>query len=460
MHDTFWHWMVLPLTMMTLSSVCEERQLTYTPKNHYLDNNDNFSPDERFLCYDTRETVGPGIDNGQTIEIVDIASGKETVLYAPKTMIGVRAAPGVGAASYSPVENKVVFIHGPPLGEVAQRGYYGKTNRVGAEVSAQGGGKITLLDKRDVATDRDTMPGAQRGGTHRHEYSLDGKRIGFTYDDFLLTQYGRTIGYMEPHPKAPEGATHYLALLVPVVPEGTSKPGEIEYAASDSWVGRDGTMRAFIGKVRADDGLSYEDSLFVIDLPENVDITTADAGSSSRFPSPPEGVTIRRLTHTRAQGIVRGASDGNRIAYYAQAADGTTQVFIIDSDGSDRHAEAKKRPIQATSFPHGAGPGLRWHPSGNSIACASNGGVAVTCVKPGPLFGKSIFLTPQGDGERLYLVWSPSGHVLAYNKYIPLFDEDGTRLHTYNGRDFLQIFTINFPDANNDGIADAIVRAQ
>lgn len=434
----------------------QERQITFSPQNHDLDNNDNFSPDMRFLCYDTRETVGPGIENSQSIEKVEIATGAETVLYRPeKTVIGKKAAPGVGAVTFCPVANKVAFIHGPLLEEVAERGYYAKSNRVGAEVIADGSQRRVWLDRRDVATDRDTLPGAHRGGTHRHEYSFDGKRIGFTYDDFLMPEYGRTIGFMVPHEKAPEGATHYFALLVGVVPKGTAKAGEIEVALGDSWIGRRGLMRGFIGRVREEDG-SYQDSLFVVDVPEDVDVTTGDSGSAHRYPTPPEGLTIRRLTRDWASGIVRGTLEGDRIAYYAKAADGTIQVFIIPSDGSDQSEDPAKRPVQATHFPNGAGPGVRWHPSGNSIACMADGGVAVTCVKPGPDFGKSVFLTPYGDAERIALVWSPDGKVLAYNKAVPTTGDEGNPVRAYDGSDFRQIFVADFPDADNDGIADGM----
>ena len=298
----------------------QERQITFSAKSHNLDNNDNFSPDGRFLCYDTRGMVGNGIGNCPSIEKVEIATGKETVLYAPSpTMIGDNAAPGVGAVFYSPVANRVAFIHGPPVDEVAKRGHYGKTNRRGAEVVADGRQKMAWLDYRDVETSRDTLPGAHRGGTHRHEYSLDGKRVGFTYDDHLMREYDRTIGYLEKHPKAPGDATHYFALLVHVAPKGTAKPGQIEKAWADNWVGPHGLMRAFIGKVRAADGEAYEQSLFVVDVPADVDITTADSGSATRFPSPPKDVRVRRLTHTWAEGNVRGAYQGDRIAYFARA---------------------------------------------------------------------------------------------------------------------------------------------
>ena len=275
---------------MNVSLPLAERQLTFGAKNHELDgNNDNFSADGRFLCYDTRETFGPGIDRGRTIEKVEIASGRETVLYAPPFSTSELAAPGLGAASFHPRENKVSFIHGPPLELLATRGPYAKTNRNGAEVRADGSQQLQWLDYRDVATDRDTLPGAHRGGTHSHQYSRAGRRIGFTYDDALLPQYERTIGYMEVNPRAPGGATHWFAVLVPVVPRGTAKPGEIERAAEDAWVDAAGTKRAFIGRVRNDDGVTYEQSLFVADVPIDVDITTADAGSATALSSSTQG---------------------------------------------------------------------------------------------------------------------------------------------------------------------------
>ncbi|MBI3850189.1 MAG: DUF3748 domain-containing protein [Verrucomicrobia bacterium] len=434
---------------MNTSTATKERQLTSSLKNHELDNNDNFSADLKFLCYDTREVFGPGIDRSRSIEMVEIATGKETVLYAPPFSTSDQAAPGIAAASFSPVANKVAFIHGPPLETLAKRGPYAKTNRNGAEVAGDGSGKLTWLDERDVETGRDTTPGAHRGGTHRHEYSRDGKRIGFTYDDALLPQYDRTIGYMEKNPRAPGQATHYFALLVSVVPKGTSKPGEIESALGDSWVDREGTMRAFIGKVRQPDGFAYEQSLFVVDVPVDVDITTADSGSATRFPRPPKGVRVRRLTHSFAAGIVRGSYDGKRIAYFGHDKNGVSQIFIISSHGSDQDADPKMRPVQATFFPRGTTNGVRWHASGNYVASISDGAVAVTCVKPGKQFGKSIFLTPQDDGpQRKDLVWSPDGKWLAYDRPTPTFDDKGQLLKTYSGLDFSQIFLIETSDLN------------
>ena len=447
-------------------STAGERQLTFTPKNHDLDNNDNFSPDGRFLCYDTREMVGPGIDNGLTIELVEIATGEESLLYTPAVKVtGDRPAPGVGAVSFSGTENKVAFIHGPLVSQLPERGPYGKPNRQGAEIitdgtapkAPQGGYEMNWLDRRDIATDRDTIAGAHRGGTHRHEYTLDGKRIGFTYNDFLMPEYGRTVGYMAPHPKAPEGASHYFANLVPIVVEGTAKPGEIEKAEKDSWVGRQGLLRAFVGTVRNPDGKTYEDSLFMIEIPADVDITTADSGSATRFPTPPKGTSIRRMTHTWAKGTIRGSFDGKQVAYYAKGPDDTIQVFVIPSDGSDKSSDPEKQPKQATFLPEGSEDGLRWHPSGNTIFSMSNGGIVATCVKPGGMFGKSVFLTGQDDGpERIKLTSSQDGTMLAYNRAVPTKGENGEIVKAWTGNDVLQIFLVDFPDADNDGVIDGL----
>jgi len=434
-----------------------ERQLTYTAINHALDNNDNFSLDDEFLCYDTRETVGGGLNNCTSIEKTEIATGTETVLYAPDPVIvdPTNAAPGLGAASFSPIADSTVFIHGPLVSETPTIGFYAMTNRRAGSVPGDGSGTLSFLDYRDV-TSATTPPGAQRGGTHRHEYSLDGQRIGLTYNDLPLAGvYDRTVAMLVPHPDAPGGVSHWFVILVPVVPIGTSIAGELERAADDSWVGEHGLMRAFIGKVRQEDG-SFMNSLFIVDVPADIDVRTADAGTLTRFPSPPRGTSVYRMTHTAAGGIVRGSEDGSRVLYRAQDGNGVWQLFVIPSDGSDWHPDAAKRPVQATSLANGAGGGLRWHPSGNSVVCISNNAVVVTCVKPGPLFGVSYFLTPAGAAVGPdAIVWSRDGKTIAYNKRVPTY-VGGAVVKDFNGNDFRQIFLVDFPDCNNNGIADPI----
>ena len=254
-------------------------------------------------------------------------------------------------------------------------------------------------------------------------------------------------------PKAPKGVLAWFAVMVPIVPTGTAKPGQLESAAFDSWIDRHGYMRGFIGKVKEEDG-SYHSSLFIADIPASVDITTSDSGTRTRFPSPPKGITIRRLTHQDAMGVVRGSPYGNRIAYTARAADGTTQVFLIDAHGSDTASDPARRPVQATFFKSGTRGGFRWHPGGKTISAVGDGGISAVCVKPGKLFGKTY---PMGQGSRIEgPVWSNSGKILAYNKHVPTKDASGKIVKNARGGDFSQVFVADFPDADGDGIADPI----
>jgi len=353
-----------------------------------------------------------------------------------------QAAPGVGAVSWHPTENRVIFIHGPFVDEVPQRGYYSKKNRTGIEVSADGSSQIYKVDLRDIDTNRPTIQGAHRGGTHRHEYSRDGNRIGFTYDDFLLTQFGRTIGYMERSEQAPAGYSHYFALLVKPAVKGKSKAGEIEEASGDSWIDSSGTKRAFIGKVRTENGIDYETALFVAEISPGTDITSANAGTDVEYPTPPAGISIRRLTHRgSAAGIVRSSYDGKRIAYYSEDKNGIKQIYIIDSDGSDLAENKDKRPEQLTNFKHDCSS-LRWRPQGDWIFCTSNGNIAAVYTKDGKDFGRSYWLTNDAK-KRDQLVVSHNGNQIAYTAPTETKDKNGNIKKDAEGKDFLQIYVLD-----------------
>jgi len=407
----------------------KERQISFSAKNHDLDNNDNFSPDGKFLCYDTRGTVyNDNLANCKSIEKIEISSGEETVLWEPESVTGEEAAPGVAAVSWHPSKDKVIFIHGPLLEEVEERGYYGIRNRAGVEVSADGKGTVTKVDLRDVSTNRPTIPGAQRGGTHRHEYTRNGNRIGFTYDDYIQQNINRTIGYMESHEAAPEGYSHYFAVLLKPIEKGKSKAGEIEKAYGDSWVGADGNMRAFIGEVRAKNGVDYDTALFVAEIPSETDITTAFSGNNLEYPTPPEGIKIRRLTHHSAVGgIVRGSFDGKHIVYLSRDKNGIMQIAVIPSDGSDISADKSKHPIQLTNFKTDASC-VRWHPSNKWIFSLVEGNVMATSVD------KKITIQLTDDKkERDKLVVSPDANALAYTIKVA---------HIEAKKRFLQLFVL------------------
>lgn len=415
-----------------ISNIYSEKQITFSLKNHALDNNDNFSMDDKFLCYDTRSTVYNGnLANCKSIEKVEIATGKETILWNPPFVTGEEAAPGVAAVSYHPKENKVIFIHGPSLDEVKERGYYGLKNRTGVVVDGNGGGIVARPDMRDIKNNP-TTPGAHRGGTHRHEYTRHGDRIGFTYDDFLVQKFARTIAFLQPSKKAPKGHTHYFSLIVHPVEEGKSKPGEIEHAAHDSWIDSLGTMRAFIGKVRAENGVDYYSDLFVADVPLDIDMSTAIAGTKTEYPTPAKGIVIRRLTTgMKLSGVVRGSFDGSDILFVAEDANGGTQVFIIKADGS------QENPRKISDFANGSF-NVRWHPTDKWVFVITGGNIATINVEN----GKTVMLT-NDDKVRDHLVVSRGGEKLVYVIPTPTKDESGKIVKDVSGNDFKQIFVMD-----------------
>ena len=413
-----------------------EKQITFSPKTHALDNNDNFSPDGRFLCYDTRGTIyNENLANSKSIEKVEISTGLETVLWNPPSVTGEEAAPGVAAVSFHPCENKVIFIHGPFIEEVQERGYYSIRNRTGIEVDGQGNKTSVKLDMRDVKNKK-TTPGAHRGGTHRHEYTRKGNRIGFTYDDYLVQEYDRTIGFMQPDKNTPSGYTYYFSVILKPAKNGESKPREIEKAYGDSWVDAEGNMRAFIGKVRALNGKDYENDLFVADIPTDIDITTSWSGTQDKYPEPPKGITIRRLTTgMKISGIIRGSFKGEKIVFIAEDNQGVNQIFIINSDGSGKPAS------QITNHKNNV-EAVRWHNSDSWVFYLCDGNIYTSYVGKGSSLGKTFQLSID-NRVREQLVVSRDGNRLAYIIRVATENQDGGIAKDVGGLDFRQIFTMD-----------------
>lgn len=431
----------------------DERQVTVdSAYDHLLDNNDNFSPDDRYLVFDTRTPAG--IHESALIAKVEIASGKIIPLYRPQH--ANQFGPGVAAASFAHNRNEVTFIHGP-LQPTSPENQYEKYRRVGAIVRGNGSGLLTFADVRN------TVPpytvGALRGGTHRHEFSGDGKWIGFTYNDAVVRAHGleihkdldlRTIGVTKLGdpvrvPETQQFATEsagFSVLVVVVTPDPKPGSDEISHAASDSWVGSDGyrradggrqRARAFIGTTRDKQGHPV-DELFVVDIPE--DIHTPGPlgpleGTTTRFPMPPAGTVQRRLTHTEnvhypgCKGIARSSPDGERISFRMRDSHGHWQIFLIGPQGG--------APQQATFIEGGVDTDARWHPSGHAIACIAGNRILITDVRPGPEFGQSRTLIDRASAP-FALVWSHDGKTLAYNRIIET-----------DGKDVIQIFVAATP---------------
>ncbi len=423
---------------MTEFADCAERQITHDIAfNHELDSNDNFSPDDRFLVFDTR-TIDGGIAASRMVGRVEVATSEITPLYETKQPNSF--GPGAGAASYSHSRDEVIFIHGP-FHPTSSENQYEQFRRVGVVAAGDGSGEYRLADARNTVAPYSV--GALRGGTHRHEFSGDGNWVGFTYNDAVLETYGRSVGEklnlrtigvthlghplsVPPGQQFPGDADGFSVLVVTVVPRPKPGSDEISHAAQDSWIGRNGYLRAdgtrqmgraFIGTTR--NALGEEvDELFMVDIP--ADITRPGPlgpleGTEKTYPAPPAGAEQRRLTDSSrrrypgCKGIVRVSHDGTQIAFLMLDDQKAWQVFLISPLGGE--------PRQATFLEGGVDAGVRWHPSGNTIVAVAGTRIVLTAVEPGPQFGKSWVLSDRSPSP-FALVWSHDGNTIAYNRRI------------------------------------------
>jgi len=423
----------------TSSHFREEVQITSDYSYHHdMDNNDNFSPDDQWLVYDTRDPK-TGIGACSTIEKVNIETGATDVLYhIPNNHLW---GPGVGAVSYSHTQNMVIFIHGI-LG-ITEAYPYQQWRRTGVIVEDSIPGVPVFMDARDV-----TFPfteGSLRGGTHRHEWRRDGQWIGYTYNDAIMKALEdstkekwnlRTIGVskkMQPVRVDYEatgenvGGTWYSVLVVRVVPNPRPGSDEISHASSDSWVGTRGyqrpdqswqTARAFLGKVKDKDGKDVEE-VFVVDIPDRIDVSGEYGpleGTKTTFPMPPKGTVQRRLTYTansdypRCEGVTRSSADGQWIAYQAHDKKGVKQVFLIDPKGGEF--------LQLTSHISDVQSGVRWNPNGKQVCYVWDNCIVVCDVRDGGFTSRYKRLTIPADPPPTNLVWSHKGKMIAYNREI------------------------------------------
>jgi len=432
----------------------DEKQITHDLSyNHDLDNNDNFSPDGKWLVYDTRTDEG-GIAASARIEKVNIETGEIRILFEIKN--NEMWGPGAGAVSYSPKSNAVVFIHG--LANSTRENPYQQWRRTGVIVEEANPNIPVYVDARDIVPP--FTPGALRGGTHRHEWSGDSQWIGFTYNDSVLKALEdetgikknlRTIGVSKKIKpvivnKNPENISGewFSSLVVRVVPEPKPGSDEISHAASDSWIGTNGyhrqngsmqIARAFLGTVIRHDGHAIQE-VFVVDIPE--DITQPGPlgpleGTATDFPMPPKGTLQRRLTFTANQsypgcsGIVRSSPDGSSLAFFAKDENGIEQVFLISPAGGNS--------VQLTAHDSAVSGNLRWHPDGKHVSYTWQGRIMLCKTGNMPFEERFQTLTESAGPAPTNIVWSPDGRNFAFNKTVSTVD---------GKRSSLQIFVKGF----------------
>ncbi|TZF81122.1 DUF3748 domain-containing protein [Pedobacter sp. BS3] len=424
-----------------------EKQLTHDKKGHCLHISQSFSPDNEWLVYDTRnnDTL---IRSTGSIEIVNVKTGEIKEVY--KTSNQTEYGPGVGAVTFSPVADTVLFIHG--IRNADSRNPYSFTRRTGVAVDIHHPYQPVFMDARDITVP--FTPGALRGGTHAHSWSADGQWISFTYNDYVIEQLAKTdtsvqdlraVGVMVPgHPVTVEsdnaGENNSGKMFAVAVTQVTEHPqpgsDEIDRAFDEGWIGNgyqktDGSWQkraiAFQGNVRDKNGKTKTE-VFVVDLPDNLTVARPGLpleGTASSRPNVPAGVVQRRITFT-AHGIegprhwLRSTSDGKQIAFLAKDAKGIVQIYGVSPNGG---------AITQLTFNEFsvAGP-FNFSPDNRYIAYPADNSIFITDLKT----SRSERVTPKStDDEKPVggVVWSHDGKTLAYNRYVKSGNEQ-----------FLQIF--------------------
>ncbi|HWE95924.1 MAG TPA: DUF3748 domain-containing protein [Tepidisphaeraceae bacterium] len=411
-----------------------ERQLTSAPHGHLLTNTGVWSPDGHWIVYDVRSDPAGAVFDGTRIEKVNVQTGEVVVLYES------RNGAHCGVATYSPVEDKVVFIHGPEQSSADWQ--YGPSRRRGVVADCARPGAAANLDACDLSPP--FTPGALRGGSHVHVFSGDGKWVSFTYNDEVLARNSapvmggdidqRNVGVCVPvgpvrvsrdHPRNHDG-TYFSVLVTKTTADPRPGSDDIKKAFEDAWVGTHGYLKpdgsrvpraiAFQGDVVTAEGATISE-VFIVDLPDDLTIPGEGPlqGTAIRRPFPPRGVTQRRLTHTAERkfpGIqgprhwLRSAPDGSRITFLMRDDSGVVQIWMVSPNGGE--------PVQVTRNPWDIASAFTWSPDGRWIAHAMDNSIFVTGVAS----GQSVRLTARSPDEAAprpeSVVFSPDGGKIAY----------------------------------------------
>jgi Tol biopolymer transport system component len=430
----------------------KEIQLSKSEVGHTLNTGQVFSPNDEWIVFDNRNNDGD-IQITASIGMINVNTGEETELYnvPNQTVYG----PGVGAASFSPLEDKVIFIHG--IRNADEQRPYDFTRRTGVAIEIAKPHWPIFMDARDIQ--QPFTPGALRGGTHAHSWSGDGQWISFTYNDYVLEQLAlkdkkikdlRTIGLMYPgqvkvaHTQDLENNSGemFSVLAATVTENPKSGSNEIDKAFDECWVGKNGYIKAdgtrqhraiaFQGNVRAEAGRTVTE-IFVADIPANLPSSNFNVrieGSENTRPEVPSGIEQRRITFTK-KGIkgprhwLRSNSDGTKIFFLSEDDQDIVQIYAVSPNGGNI--------MQVTHHEFSITSPINLSPDGLYLSYIGNQSVFITEIAT----GLSERLTPQYDApENLNgaVVWSNDGKKLAYNRYVK----------TTKGT-FLQIFLLKRP---------------
>lgn len=309
------------------------RKLTNTARGHMLHHNSVFSADGQWIVFDGRNDEKK-IGETTYISIVSINGQEEHTIY--ETQNPSMYGPGVGAASFSPTADKVIFIHG--LLDANENQPYDITRRFGMAVDIQKSYDGIPMDARDVVAPY-TL-GSLRGGSHSHCWSPDGTMVSFTYNDAFVDPDLRMVGVMIPSDQdivVPQTSgnhkgTAYAVILSEVVREPEWGTNQISKAFDECWLATDKPKIAFQGNTK---NLNGEVITEIYTIEVNQDLIRKDpntVGKIGTLPQVPKGIVQKRISFTE-KGLsplrhwLRSSPDGRYV--YALAKDDNSNNQIV-----------------------------------------------------------------------------------------------------------------------------------
>jgi len=316
----------------------KQKQLTQGQHGHTLHHNAVLSKDGQWMVFDYRNDETHIAKTG-TIAVLNLLDGKEYPIY--QTLNQSEYGPGVGAASFNPHTNQVVFIHG--LCDADKETPYDITRRTAVMVDMDKNNEASYLDSRDIVAPY--VPGSLRGGTHSHMWSPDGHMLSFTYNDALIDPQLRTVGVMLPADTAEKVGDEagnvqgffYAAIVSHVVNKPRWGSDDINRAFDECWVinpagSKNAFSIAFQGNTINENGHLITE-VFIVDIDcENILNDRQAVGELGERPKVPQGTLQKRLTYTE-HGLsdlrhwLRASPDGQYI--YALAKDRHQQNQLV-----------------------------------------------------------------------------------------------------------------------------------